>query len=155
MTSKKSAAVLNAWASLCALGLFVAACGSGGSAPARPADTPSPPAASAPSGANGFTVQFVSTPDPPQTGRNTFEVTITGPDGAPVTDASVTAVLSMPAMPSMNMPAMRSDAPLEHVDGGRYRGAGELAMGGTWNVSVTATLQGQPLTARKLSIVAK
>jgi hypothetical protein len=55
----------------------------------------------------------------------------------------------------MNMPAMRSDATLTHVGEGRYRGAGELSMGGTWNVSVTVSRDGQPLTARKLSIVAK
>ena len=141
-------------ASLCALCLFVSACGGGSAGPPAGAADASP-AAAASTDAEGFKVGFFSTPDPPRSGSNTFDVTVTGPDGTPVTDASVTAVLSMPAMPSMNMPAMRSDAALAHVGDGRYRGAAELSMGGTWNVSVTVTRGGKPLTARKLSIVAK
>ena len=42
-------------------------------------------------------------------------------------------------MPSMNMPAMRSAATLSHQGAGRYRGNGELSMGGTWTVNVTAS----------------
>jgi len=77
------------------------------------------------------------------------------PDGAPVTDAVVTAVFSMPAMPAMNMPAMRSEAKLTHVEGGLYRGMGQLAMGGTWSVTVMATRDGEPLGRRSFSVVAK
>jgi hypothetical protein len=77
------------------------------------------------------------------------------PDGAAVTDAAVTAVFTMPAMPAMNMPAMRAETTLTHVDGGRYRGNGQLAMAGTWNVTVTATRDGEPLGRRSFSIVAK
>ncbi|MBI4487082.1 MAG: FixH family protein, partial [Acidobacteria bacterium] len=72
-----------------------------------------------------------------------------------VTDAHVTAVFSMPPMPAMNMPAMRSDASLTHVGTGTYRGTGQLSMGGTWNVEVSiARGSGPPDTAR-FSIVAK
>jgi len=77
------------------------------------------------------------------------------PDGAPVTDAVVTAVFSMPAMPAMNMPAMRSEAKLTHVEGGLYRGMGQLAMAGTWSVTVMATRDGEPLGRRSFSVVAK
>ena len=42
-------------------------------------------------------------------------------------------------MPSMNMPAMRSAATRSHQGAGRYRGNGELSMGGTWTVNVTAS----------------
>ena len=76
-------------------------------------------------------------------------------NGAPVTDATVEAVFSMPAMPAMNMPAMRSAAPLTHAGEGRYRGTGELAMSGTWNVTVTAARGGQEIGRTNLSVVAK
>ena len=87
-------------------------------------------------------------------GDNQVEVVVTE-NGAPVTDATVEAVFSMPAMPSMNMPAMRSAAPLTHAGEGRYRGTGELSMGGTWNVTVTASRGGQEIGRTNLSVVAK
>jgi hypothetical protein len=58
-------------------------------------------------------------------------------------------------MPAMNMPAMRAEAPLTHVEAGRYRGTGQLSMSGTWNVAVTAAREGQPIGRRTFSIVAK
>jgi hypothetical protein len=61
----------------------------------------------------------------------------------------------MPAMPSMNMPAMRTDVPLEHVGQGRYRGNGDLSMGGTWNVAITVERNGKQIGSTKLSVVAK
>jgi Cu(I)/Ag(I) efflux system membrane fusion protein/cobalt-zinc-cadmium efflux system membrane fusion protein len=98
---------------------------------------------------------FSSQPDPPARGDNTFEVTVKQADGSPVTDATVTTVLSMPAMPSMNMPAMRSEARLEHDGDGRYRGTGQLEMGGTWNVAITVARGGKELGSRRFSIVAR
>ena len=100
-------------------------------------------------------MDFASIPDPPRSGDNTIEMTIRLADGSPLTDGAVTAVFSMPPMPSMNMPAMRSEAPLAHVGDGRYRGVGQLSMGGTWNVLVTVTRAGERVATRKLSIVAK
>lgn len=106
-------------------------------------------------GSDGLTVTFASAPDPPAEGDNTIEVGVRGADGAPITDATVTTVFSMPAMPSMNMPAMRSEAKLAHQSEGRYRGTGELEMGGTWNVVVTiARGQDEPVT-RRLTILAQ
>lgn len=104
---------------------------------------------------DGLTVTFASRPDPPAEGDNTFDVTVTGPDGTPITDATVTLVFSMPAMPSMNMPAMRSETTLAHTANGRYEGSGDLTMGGTWNVAVTIARGPDELTTRRLSIVAK
>jgi hypothetical protein len=100
-------------------------------------------------------VTFASEPDPPKAGDNSFVVTVTQADGTPMTDASVTAVFSMPAMPSMNMPAMRSDAALAHEGGGRYRGTGQLSMGGTWNVTVSVSRAGQDLGSARFSVIAK
>ena len=103
----------------------------------------------------GVSLEFNSDPDPLKSGDNTIEVTVKQPDGTAITDAEVTAVFSMPAMPTMNMPAMRSEAKLSHVDGGRYRGMGQLSMAGTWNVTITASRGGQPIGRRAFSIIAK
>ena len=61
----------------------------------------------------------------------------------------------MPAMPSMNMPEMRSTATLAPAGDGRYRGTGHLSMAGTWNVMVTVTRAGEELGTNRLSIVVR
>lgn len=138
IVSKRECAILGLGL---AISLFVSGCG-----PARQEQ----PAAS-----QGVALDFRSDPDPLKAGDNSIEVTVRQPDGTPVTDAMVTAVFLMPAMPAMNMPAMRSETQLAHVDGGRYRGTGQLSMAGTWNVTVTATREGEPVGRRSFSIVAK
>ena len=118
--------------------------------------TGSPPgAAGQPAPGQSVAIAFRSDPDPPESGDNMFEVIVTLPDGSPVTDAAVTAVFSMPAMPSMNMPAMRSTSTLAHAGSGRYRGTGQLSMSGTWNVTVTVARGSEELGSRRLSVIAK
>jgi hypothetical protein len=134
------------------LSLAMAAC-SGGSGSSGGASVGAPAGSGAAAG--GVAIEFRSEPDPPQSGKNSFEVEVKQPDGSPVTDATVKAVFSMPAMPSMNMPAMRSEAALAHDSGGRYRGTGELQMGGTWNVAVTVSRGAEEIGSRNLSIVAR
>ena len=103
----------------------------------------------------GLDITFTSRPDPPRTGNDTvIEVSVKQPDGTPVTDADVVAVLSMPAMPSMNMPAMRTEAPLKHEGNGVYMGPAEVLMDGTWNVAVNVSRGGQRIGSRNLSVVA-
>ena len=82
-------------------------------------------------------------------------MTVLRADGSPVTDGTVTTVFSMPAMPSMNMPAMRSDATLRHEGEGQYRGTSQLPMGGTWNVAITVAQGASEIATRRTSIVAK
>jgi len=134
-------------AMLCVAGLSVLA-----GACTQSNDAPPPPETAA---GQGMVIEFHSEPDPPASGDNTFEVTVAQPDGTPVTDATVEAVFSMPAMPSMNMPAMRSTTALTHQGSGRYRGSGQLSMGGTWNVIVTASRGGDEIGRRTFSVVAK
>jgi Cu(I)/Ag(I) efflux system membrane protein CusA/SilA len=105
--------------------------------------------------AGEMTVTFLSDPNPPKSGDNRFLVTVKQPDGTPVADGEVKAIFSMPAMPSMNMPAMRSDAALSPQGGGVYRGTGQLSMSGTWNVEVSISRKGQDLGSAKFSVVAK
>lgn len=134
-------------------GLLATASCSQGSSPSSGAGAT--PAATQSIAAGQVTVTFATEPDPPKAGDNSVVVTVKQPDGTPVTDGSVTAVFSMPAMPSMNMPAMRSEAMLAHQGGGTYRGTGQLSMSGTWNVTVSVSRSGQELGSARLSVVAK
>ena len=81
-------------------------------------------------------------------------VTVVDADGKPVDDATVKVTLSMPAMPSMNMPAMRTESVLPAEGAGRYRGASQLSMGGTWNVMVSVSRGTEELGSHRFSVVA-
>ena len=113
------------------------------------------PSTAAPAPGQKVAIAFRSEPDPLRSGDNAIEVMVTGPDGSPVTDATVKTVFSMPAMPSMNMPAMKSETPMTHEGGGRYRGNGQLSMAGTWNISIVVSRGSEELGSRNLSVVAK
>jgi hypothetical protein len=143
----------------CLLGLCVTAqaCSRDNEAPAPLGTTQGreSTAAGPPGSAGQVTIEFRSEPDPPASGDNSFEVVVTQPDGSPVTDATVEAVFSMPAMPSMNMPAMRSTAALAHEGSGRYRGTGQLSMSGTWNVTVAVSRGSDEIGRRNFSVIAK
>jgi len=102
-----------------------------------------------------MTVTFASEPDPPEAGDNSVLVTVKQPDGTPIADGTVAVIFSMPAMPSMNMPAMRSEATLPHQGGGVYRGTGQLSMDGTWNVTVSGSRFSSRVLRRLLTIFAK
>ena len=96
----------------------------------------------------------LSGPAEARLGENTFEVTVT--EGTrPVVDADVSLELFMAAMPSMNMPEMRTNVPLTHAGDGRYRGTGSVAMGGAWDANVMVMRGGQHLGDRTVTIVAK
>jgi len=100
-------------------------------------------------------ITFRAQPDPPKTGDNTFEVTVVDPSGKPVTDADVAVQLFMPAMPTMNMPAMRNETKLTSVGGGLYRGPGQVMMGGRWDVTVTVNRSGQRVGSQQFALVAR
>ena len=100
-------------------------------------------------------ITFKSEPDPPKTGDNGFEVTVKGPDAKPITDADVSVVFYMAAMPSMNMPEMRNSIPLKHDAKGLYRGTGNVMMGGRWDVTVTVKRGGKEIGSKKFVVTAK
>ncbi len=100
-------------------------------------------------------ITFRSDPNPPESGDNTLEVTLADAAGQPVTDATVSVVFFMAAMPTMNMPAMQTDVTLSHQGEGLYRGAGEVMMAGRWDVTVLVSRDGQRLDSRTLTIVAR
>jgi Cu(I)/Ag(I) efflux system membrane fusion protein/cobalt-zinc-cadmium efflux system membrane fusion protein len=110
--------------------------------------------AGAQAAASSLDVAFRSDPDPPRTGESHFEVSIKD-SGTPMTDAEVSLLLFMPAMPSMNMPAMRFEAPLPHAGGGVYRGPAQVMMAGRWDVTVAIGKGGKTLTRKQFAIVAR
>jgi hypothetical protein len=138
--------------SLAVLCLLTLSCGGGDSSPAG---TRAPAVSSSAAESTGsVSIEFRVQPDPPRAGENRLEVDVRQADHAPVLDATVTVVFSMPAMPSMNMPAMRSTTTLTHDSSGLYRGVGSLSMAGTWNVAVTVSRGDQELGQKRFSVVA-
>ena len=126
-------------------------------APSNPAEG----AAAAPSDRRGaapaarFDVTFATQPDPPRTGDSVFEVSVKDGSGRPVVDAVVTVQQFMAAMPTMNMPAMRSETKLPHADGGVYRGAAQVMMAGRWEVTVVVSRNGQTLARKPFPMLAR
>lgn len=135
-----------------AASLIVAACSGSQNAPGAPGGAGI--SATGPA-TGGIAITLASDPNPPKSGDISFAVTVKQADGSPITDGTVKAVFSMPAMPSMNMPAMKSDATLVHEGGGTYRGPGQLSMAGTWDVTVSVSRNGQEVGNRRFSLVAK
>ena len=89
-------------------------------------------------------IDFHSDNSPLKAGEdNPFRVTLTDAQGKPIADAHINVSLTMPAMPSMNMPEMKS-APSLSWDAGRqaYTGKTQAPMSGTWNVLVEASKGG-------------
>lgn len=106
-------------------------------------------------GMAGLQIDLTSEPSPPRAGLTTFVVTVRDEGGAPVADADVTVLLFMPPMPSMNMPAMRSEGTLSHAGGGQYRGTVDVLMSGRWDATVTVARGGARLGARQVTLVAR
>jgi RND family efflux transporter MFP subunit len=116
-------------------------------------------ASTAPSGGAaapaGTQITFRTVPDPPKTGDNQLEATVKDASGKPIDDAEVTVQFFMPAMPTMNMPAMKSDAKLTPAGGGVYRGSGQVMMAGKWNATVSVKKNGKELGQKTLALTAK
>ena len=122
----------------------------GGSAPGASAA----PAVTAQAGTPALEIIFRADPGPVTMGENTFEVIVTQ-DGQPVTDAGVSTEFFMAAMPSMNMPEMRTRADLMHEGSGTYRGNGQVMMAGDWDVTVTVTRGDQEIGSRTMTLTAR
>jgi hypothetical protein len=133
-------------------GGLAAACGGG--EPQQNSSNPDTSSIPAPATAQNIEVTFKSEPDPPKSGENTFEAMVMA-GGQPVTDVDVSLEFFMPAMPSMKMPEMRNSVPLKHEGGGRYRGAGNVMMAGSWDVTVSVKRGGQDIGSRKLQVTAR
>lgn len=123
--------------------------------PVAAVQQPQATAAGAAAGTQALSISFQMNPDPPQAGDNKVEVSVKQADGTPLTDATVTAVFYMPAMPSMSMPEMRSTFALSSAGNGIYRGTGDLVMSGTWDVTVNVVRGQEKVGSKKLTVIAK
>ncbi len=119
---------------------------------------PPPPGAGAAAAMNApaakASIEFTTSPSPPQKGSNAFRVKLTGADGKPVTGAKVTVTFFMPGMPAMGMAAMRVGVTLADSGAGMYKGTGNLGTAGAWQVSIVAQKSGQTIAAKQLTITA-
>jgi hypothetical protein len=110
--------------------------------------------ATAGASASAIDIAFHAQPDPPRTGESTFEVVLKDESGRPLSDAEVSVLQFMPAMPTMNMPAMRSETKLPNVGGGAYRGPAQVLMAGRWDVTVTVTKAGRQIGRKQFAMTA-
>jgi hypothetical protein len=115
---------------------------------------PPPPGASATSATNApqGNVEFSSDPTTPRKGSNVFRVKLTDASGAPISGAELSATFFMPAMPAMGMASMRVPVTLSDKGNGIYEGSGVLENGGTWQVTILAKKNGQPIATKQLSV---
>ena len=112
------------------------------------------PAAAKAAPAKKLDIAFTSSPKPTKIGDNTFEVIVKDAAGTPVTDADVSVLLFMPAMPAMKMPEMRNDVKLKHAGAGKYSGSGPVMMAGTYTVTVSVKENGAEVGQKKLNLTA-
>lgn len=103
----------------------------------------------------GYTIALRQEPAVPRgAAEGEFHVSVTDPEGKPVSDAQVQLALVMPAMPAMGMPEMRSAVNLTW-NGSEYIGSGTIAMAGPWNITVEARRGGQVLAVYRSRFDAK
>jgi Cu(I)/Ag(I) efflux system membrane fusion protein/cobalt-zinc-cadmium efflux system membrane fusion protein len=116
--------------------------------------TPPPPGASAQVNATSGKVEVTTKPSPPHKGVNQVLVTVHDSAGRRVTDAQVSVVFFMPAMPAMGMSAMREAAKAKPAADGNYAAEVNLPSGGTWTVTVIASRAGKQIASRQLTLSA-
>lgn len=100
-------------------------------------------------------LELTTDPSPPRKGTNVFRVHVTDSQGAPVEGAQVSVTFFMPAMPAMGMAAMKTSVDLASKGGGLYEGSGELGSGGSWQVTLTASVNGKTIGTRRLTVNAE
>jgi RND family efflux transporter MFP subunit len=115
---------------------------------------PPPPGAGAAAAINAApaNVDLTTDPTPPHKGSNTFRVKVTDANGSAVTGSQVNVTFFMAAMPAMGMAAMRTSVDLADKGSGIYEGTGNLESGGTWQVTITAKKNGQPIASKQMSV---
>jgi RND family efflux transporter MFP subunit len=115
---------------------------------------PPPPGASAAANAPSGSLELAIHPNPPRKGTNEVLVTVRDSAGRLVTDAQVTVVFFMPAMPAMGMSAMRAQAEAKPAGQGTYSASIKLDSGGNWNVTVIAARAGRTIASLQRTVSA-
>lgn len=117
---------------------------------------PPPPGAGAAAAMNAppsaqAQAELTTDPTPPRKGSNIFRVKLTA-NGNPVSGAQVNVTFFMPAMPAMGMAALKTSVDLSDKGAGIYEGRGDLASGGTWQITVTARQNGNVIASKQLTV---
>jgi hypothetical protein len=94
-------------------------------------------------------------PQDAKSGDNAIEVMVKGADGNAISDADVSVLFVMPAMPAMKMPEMRNEVKLKAAGGGKYTGSGSLAMAGNWTTTISVKKGGKEIGQKKVTLAAK
>lgn len=118
------------------------------------APQPSPAPANSSDQPKAVSISFTTDPSPPKSGSNVVRVRLEQSDGKPVSGAQVAVTLFMPPMPQMGMPAMHGNATLTESGDGNYQGNLDVPMGGTWQVTISASRARQVIATKKLSFTA-
>jgi RND family efflux transporter MFP subunit len=113
-----------------------------------------PPGASAATNLPSGSIDISTRPSPPHKGSNEVLITVRDSSGKSVTDANVSVVFFMPAMPAMGMSAMRVAAKAKLAESGTYAADVNLPSGGTWSVTAIATRAGKQIATKQLSMSA-
>ena len=101
-------------------------------------------------------ITFHSMPSPPRgAAENQFEVTVADRQGKPIDGADVSLLFSMPPMPTMKMGEMRSEVGLKGAGSGRYAGAGQVMMAGSWTITVRVRQNGNDIGQQNVTVTAK
>jgi len=114
---------------------------------------PPPPGVGAAAAPAGARLMLTTAPAPPRVGSNVFRVRLVSAAGAPLAGAQVSLALDLPAMPAMGMAGAKAVVALADQGGGLYEGRGRLGSTGTWQVTITATRQGQTVAHQQMSLV--
>jgi RND family efflux transporter MFP subunit len=118
---------------------------------------PPPPGVSAAAGqpqiqGPAVSVDLTTDPNPPARGTNKLIATLKDPTGKAIPGAQVSVTFYMAAMPSMGMAAMKAQTNLTDRGSGTYSGKIDLQSGGTWQVSIVATRDGQAIAVKQHNV---
>lgn len=105
--------------------------------------------------ATGYvSINLAVDPDPPKGGAdNSFRVGVTDVSGKPLSGATVTVMLVMPAMPAMNMPEMRSSSTLAwDAAHNSYVGRVNVPTAGAWTVTIEVLKDGRVVGTHRARI---
>jgi multidrug efflux pump subunit AcrA (membrane-fusion protein) len=120
---------------------------------------PPPPGVSAAAGRQqtqgpAVSVDLTTDPNPPARGTNKLIATVKDPSGKAIAGAHVSVTFYMAAMPSMGMAATKAQANLTDQGNGTYSGKIDLESGGSWQVSISATKDGQTIAVKQFNVSA-
>jgi len=118
---------------------------------------PPPPGVSAAAGqpqteGPSASVNLTSDPSPPRRGKNKLTVILKDRTGKALVGAQINVTFYMAAMPAMGMAAMKAQSNLTDQGDGTYVGNIDLQSGGTWQVTITATRDGQTLVVKQSDV---